>query len=150
MYQDEVIDEEYNAIELATRAHYGQRDKLGELYIFHCIRVMMKFPIEQKDKRIVAVLHDTIEDTELEYEHLHEAGFSVAVIAAIEALTKLDDEHYDEYLERVKSNPIALAVKKADIADNQSRLNELYRIDRQTARRLDNKYHNAMRILNRK
>ena len=142
------VDEISNAIELATRAHYGQVDKQGELYILHPLRVMMKF--DDKDDRIIAVLHDAIEDSELELEDLDDYGFSDYVISIIDLLTKKEGQEYNEYLETIKENPVAKKIKLADIEDNISRLNGLYKIDRPTARRLERKYSEAKRFLNKR
>jgi len=142
------IDELCNAIELACRAHYFKFDKQGEPYILHPLRVMLKFTDEKE--RIVAILHDVIEDSELELSDLDDYGFSDSVLIAIEALTCLPDENYFDYLARVKENPLALKVKFADLEDNINRLNTLYRVDRSTARRLERKYYEAKKFLNRK
>lgn len=139
------IDELSNAIELATRAHYCQKDKVGEPYIFQSLRVMMTF--KNKDSRIAAILKDVIECSELTLEDLDEAGFSDAIIHIVGLLTQLPDENYFDYLDKIKKNEIALAVKIADIQDNINRLSELYRIDRNEARKLDRKYSEAMRFL---
>lgn len=142
---NELIDEFSIALELATRAHYGQVDKLGEPYILHPIRVMLNFTDEKL--RIIALLHDTIEDTDLELSDLDDAGFSDSVILAIESLTKLPDENYIDYLVRVKNNHLAKEVKLADIKDNIIRLDVLYKVDRQEARKLDRKYSEAKKFL---
>lgn len=143
------IDEISNAIELATRAHYNQFDKQGEPYIFHPLRVMMKF--SDKEERIIAVLHDTIEDSELELSDLDDCGFSDYVINIVDILTrKKDYETYEQYLENVRQNPVALRIKLADIADNESRLNDLWKIDRNEYRRLEKKYRNARKILSKR
>ena len=104
------------AISLATKAHKKQTDKNGESYIQHPLRVMAR--VQSNTEKIVAVLHDIIEDTEYTIENLREHGYSKKVLEAIECLTKRDDEEYDEYVKRCKSNPIAKKVKIADLEDN--------------------------------
>ncbi len=104
------------AVELAHIAHDGQVDKGGQPYIGHPLRVMNN--VKTNDEKIVAVLHDTIEDSDLTLEDLRVAGFSDRVIEAIDAITKLEGEKSKDYLKRVMSNPIALKVKIADMTDN--------------------------------
>jgi len=104
------------AIEIAAQAHSGQRDKGGEPYILHPLRVMMRMATE--DERIVAVLHDVVEDPEMTLERLRSEGFSAAVVAAIEALTKLPGEDRLQAATRAARNPLARKVKLADNAEN--------------------------------
>jgi (p)ppGpp synthase/HD superfamily hydrolase len=107
-----------DAIALAARAHRGQRYSSPERepYIFHPLRVMLSLgdPVDQ----IVGVLHDTIEDTDLELRHLVEGGYSPEAVAAVDALTHRAHESYDEYIERVAANGIARRVKLADLREN--------------------------------
>ena len=104
------------AISLATEAHKGQTDKNGDPYILHPLRVMAR--VQSETEKIVAVLHDIVEDTDYTIENLRDNGYSKQVLEAIECLTKRDGEDYDEYLNRCKSNPIARKVKIADLEDN--------------------------------
>lgn len=75
------------AIGIAVIAHPGQRDKGGEPYIAHPLRVMLRMTTEEK--RIVAVLHDAVEDPRFTFEDLLAAGITSPVVSALEALTKL-------------------------------------------------------------
>jgi (p)ppGpp synthase/HD superfamily hydrolase len=132
------------AIKLATEAHAGQIDKCGEPYIFHPLRVMMTVqgtPIY----RVVAVLHDVLEDTDCQIRDLEE-HFDMMTIEALKAMTHLGNEPYGAYLQRVKENPIALVVKVADIKDNASP-SRLYKLDRDTIQRLTIKYSDALKFL---
>ena len=71
------------------------------------------------DEKIVGVLHDVIEDTDWTFEKLAEEGFSQEVISALRCVTKLsENENYDEFIDRVKKNPLAVAVKINDLTDN--------------------------------
>ena len=85
-----------DAIALAARAHRGQQysSPEAEPYIFHPLRVMLCLadPIEQ----VAAVLHDAIEDTELELSDLVGAGYSPEVVAAVDRLTHRAEESYEE------------------------------------------------------
>lgn len=105
---------------IARAAHTGQVDKIGVNYIEHPRRVAARFnPTTQPDETAVAWLHDVIEDTPVTAAELLEAGFPDHVVAAVELLTKNSAEHtLDAYYARIRENPLALAVKTADIADN--------------------------------
>jgi (p)ppGpp synthase/HD superfamily hydrolase len=107
-----------DAIALAAKAHRGQRyaSPEGEPYVFHPLRVMLRFsdPADQ----IAAVLHDAIEDTDLSINDLAEAGYTADVVAAIECLTHRGDETYDDYIDRVARNDVARRVKIADVNEN--------------------------------
>lgn len=105
------------AIEIATQAHEGQVDKAGNAYIGHPLRVMEMGKTEEE--KIVGVLHDLIEDTPWTFEMLEAEGFSPEVIAALKCVTKIsENENYDDFIERVKKNPLAIAVKVNDLTDN--------------------------------
>lgn len=105
------------AIEIAREAHQGQLDKVGRDYIGHPIRVMEMGKTE--DEKIVGILHDVIEDTDWTFERLAEEGFSQEVIASLRCVTKLsENENYDDFIDRVKKNPLAVAVKINDLTDN--------------------------------
>ena len=105
------------AIEIATEAHKGQYDKAGNDYIGHPLRVMEMGKTE--NEKIVGVLHDVVEDTDWTFEALAAEGFSEEVIAALRCVTKLsENENYDDFIERVKKNPLAVAVKINDLSDN--------------------------------
>ena len=105
------------AIEIATEAHKGQFDKAGREYIGHPIRVMEMGKTE--DEKIVGVLHDVIEDTDWTFERLEAEGFSQEVINALRCVTKTsENENYDEFIDRVKKNPLAASVKINDLTDN--------------------------------
>lgn len=105
------------AIEIAKEAHKGQFDKSGKDYIGHPLRVMEMGKTEEE--KIVGVLHDVIEDTDWTFEALAEEGFSKEIIDALRCVTKLsENENYDDFIERVKKNPLAVAVKINDLSDN--------------------------------
>lgn len=106
-----------NAIKLATDAHAGQVDKGGQPYILHPLRVMLAMAIT--DERIVAVLHDVVEDTDVCCDHLYWVhGFKPDIVTAIAALTRRNGEDYFDFIRRVAANSIARAVKIADLRDN--------------------------------
>ena len=104
------------AIEIAKTAHEGQVDKGGHPYINHPLRVMNN--LETVEEKIVAVLHDAVEDSDLQIEDLRTEGFGEEILLAIAAITKLEGEKRKDYLKRVELNKIALRVKIADMSDN--------------------------------
>ncbi|MEG4840437.1 GTP pyrophosphokinase [Microcoleus sp. B9-D4] len=104
------------AIAIAAKAHEGQVDKAGNLYIAHSLFVMDN--VNSLEQKIVAVLHDAVEDSELTLEQLRSEGFPEVLVSAIEAITKIEGEPYAAYLERVIANPIALQVKIVDVTHN--------------------------------
>lgn len=104
------------AIAFAAKQHSGQVDKANVPYILHPLRVMLNVPsIEHK---IVAVLHDVLEDTETSTDDLYRLGFQPQIIEAIVALTKQKGESRIEAAQRTVQNPLARVVKLADITDN--------------------------------
>lgn len=131
------------AIEIAVAAHTGQRDKGGEPYILHPLRVMLR--MQSEEERIVAVLHDVVEDSPYTFQDLLADGFSQSVVAALEALTKLPGESRLEAAQRAARNPLARTVKLADNADNS----DLSRIPQPAAQDLDRleQYRQVRQIL---
>ena len=105
------------AIEIATEAHRGQFDKAGNEYVGHPLRVMEAGKC--MNEKIVGVLHDVVEDSDWTFERLLSEGFSNEIVEALRCVTKLsEDEPYDNFINRVKSNPLAVAVKLNDLSDN--------------------------------
>lgn len=119
------------AIEIAAHAHAGQYDKAGQPYILHPLRLM--FSVEGADERIVAVLHDVVEDTAVTFFDLEAAAFSKVVVEAVRALTKVPGETRLDAAQRAAKNPIARTVKLADVSDNMN----LSRISNPTHRDLE-------------
>jgi (p)ppGpp synthase/HD superfamily hydrolase len=105
------------AIEIAIEAHSGQLDtNNGRPYIEHPFRVMNAgYTLQEK---IVGIMHDIIEDTEWTLEQLIKEGFSPSIVDAVDAMTRRDNESYDEYILRLQKNPIAVRVKINDLSDN--------------------------------
>lgn len=104
------------AIALAATAHAGQRDKGGQPYILHPLRVMLR--LESDEERIAGVLHDIVEDTDVTLDALRTEGFSETVVSAVEALTKRPGETRLQAAARAAQHPVARAVKLADNAEN--------------------------------
>ena len=110
-----------SAFEVALDGHKDQRRKSGEAYIFHPIAVAK---IVARDIGLgatsiaAALMHDVVEDTDVTYIELAEAGMSLRVIAAVRALTKIKGQGYDEYRDAVFANRDAMIVKLADLRHN--------------------------------
>lgn len=105
-----------DAIALAVKAHQGQLDKNGQPYILHPLRVM--FRLEGDVEKIVGILHDVVEDSDLTFEDLREMGYGDDIIEALDGVTRRNDETYDEFVQRSRQHPISLRVKLADLEDN--------------------------------
>jgi len=134
------------AICLAATLHDGQTDKGGKPYILHPLRIMLK--CETNDERIVAILHDVVEDTELTIEKLYEMGFPDHIVDAVDCLTKRKKETYDEYIERIGKNELARKVKMLDLEDNMD-LSRLKKVTEKDLERLK-KYTKALAKLKEK
>jgi (p)ppGpp synthase/HD superfamily hydrolase len=132
-----------DAIALAVEAHRGQREKAGKPYILHVLRVM--FRCETETERIVAVLHDVVEDTGRSFDDLRKMGYSEEVLAALDCVTKRDGEEYQQFVARAASNPVAKRVKIADLEDNMD-VRRLIRVEPKDGERLA-KYVIAWRTL---
>src|SRR5262249_25658451 len=104
------------AIELAAGAHAGTRDKNGSAYVLHPLRLMMRQ--QGEEAMIVAVLHDTVEDTDLTLEDLKQAGFSDYVLEAVKLVTRDEKDSYADFVAKCAAHPLARAVKLADLEDN--------------------------------
>lgn len=114
------------AIDIALKAHAGQTDRAGMPYVGHIIRVMNAGRTEAE--KIVGVLHDIVEDTDYTFERLSADGFPDYIVEAIRCLTKVSEqEPYSEFIERIKHNELAVAVKINDLSDNMDvrRLNDI-------------------------
>src|SRR4051812_49066425 len=96
------------ALQIAVSAHRGQLDKSGQPYILHPLRVMAG--VDGDDAKIVGLLHDVVEDTDVTLDDLRAPGFSEAVLAAMMLLTHEKSDTYADYVVRIKADPIARAV----------------------------------------
>ena len=111
------------AIDIACQFHKGQKDRGGLAYILHPLHVMES--VDTVAYKIVAVLHDIIEDTEVDEEYLLNRGISEHLVEVISLLTRCEGETYEEYIEHIASNKIAIEVKLEDLKHNMdlTRLN---------------------------
>lgn len=131
------------AIQIAVSAHKEQVDKSGQPYILHLIRVMGAGETEQE--KICGVLHDLVEDTDWTFEKLENEGFSEEIISALKCVTKQENEDYDAFINRIKTNPLAIKVKINDLRDNMD-ITRLVHITEKDTERL-NKYLKAYQEL---
>lgn len=131
------------AITLAAAHHEGQTDKGGNPYIFHPLRLMLR--ASNEEEQIVAVLHDTIEDTKLTLDDLRNEGFSETIVEAVDSLSRRKKESYEDFILRIKQNRLASRVKILDLQDNT----DLTRVKKNTEKdrkRLE-KYNKALDVL---
>ncbi len=137
---------DYNkTLEFVKKAFEGKTDKGGKPYIEHLLFVANK--MKSEEEKIVGLLHDIVEDIEgITLETLKQMGYSENIVKAVDAMTKRKGEDYEEYLKRVKQNPIARKVKLADLEHNM----DLSRIENPTEKdyeRIEKKYKKALKIL---
>ena len=131
------------AIDIAITAHQGLKDKVGKPYITHVMRVMERCKTEEE--KIVAALHDVVEDTSTTIDDLRKEGFSEKVLAAVAAITKNKGESKSHYIGRVRKNPLAIRVKLNDLEDNMD-IRRLPKISDSDVERLS-KYLQIYRML---
>ena len=131
------------AMRIAFDAHKDQVDRSGVPYIFHPMHLAEQMTDEERT--CAALLHDVVEDTDLTFEDLAEQGIPETVIAALKLLTHDDAVPYLEYVDNIKENPIAAAVKLADLRHNS----DLTRLDAVSQKDLDRvkKYSDAIALL---
>lgn len=103
---------------IATNAHAGQFDRGGRPYILHPLKVMHYLKTDDEELQCIALGHDVVEDTDVTYTDLRDAGISERVIVGIAALTKQPGDTYDEYKLRVMQNKDAMLVKLCDLRHN--------------------------------
>lgn len=131
------------ALMIAAKAHAGQTDKAGAAYIFHPIRVSCRcFTDEEK---IVSLLHDVIEDTDVTEDYLLSEGFPRNIVDSVLSVTRNEDESYDDFIKRCRLNPIGRQVKLHDLEDNMD-ISRLRQVTEKDLARL-NKYIEAYRYL---
>ncbi len=104
------------ALQIATEAHRGQTDKAGADYIGHPSRVAARCSTDEE--RIVALLHDTVEDTWVTPEWLLAEGFPRTIVDAVLSVTRREGETYADFVARAALNPIGRQVKIHDLEDN--------------------------------
>ena len=132
-----------HAMNLCFQAHKDQMDKSGVPYVFHPIHLAEQMTDETST--IVALLHDVVEDTDYTLDDLKKMGFGEEAIAALKLLTHDDGVPYMEYVANIKQNPVARAVKMADLKHN-SDVSRVEFVDEKMQKRYE-KYKAAMELL---
>ena len=127
---------------LAAIAHAGAVDKAGAPYIEHPKRVAAR--LEEPAEKVVALLHDVVEDTDTTLDKIREC-FGPETAEAVNAITHRKGEPWADYLARVKANPIAKAVKIPDLIDN-SNLSRIPHVTMKDVKR-QAKYNKALKKL---
>lgn len=110
------MDQIQLAQQICQEAHFGQLDKAGEPYYLHPFAVADM--CETEEEKVVAYLHDVLEDSEYDEMYLRMCGFSDKVVEAVKTLTKGVDEDYMQYIDKISQNKLATAVKLADLSHN--------------------------------
>ena len=131
------------AYKIAFEAHRDQLDKTGLPYIHHPLH--LAFQMSDEVTTCVALLHDVVEDSDMTFEELEKLGFGGEIINALRLLTHADDVPYMDYVREIKKNPVAAAVKRADLMHNS----DMTRLDVVTEKDLQRaeKYKKALEIL---
>lgn len=150
-FEYESMDEEYyklydKVLTLVTEKHKGQRDKARKPYMGHIARVMRE--CWSPEAKIVALLHDIVEDTDVDERFLRSYGVPEEIIRSVMAITKREGEDYMDFIDRVANDEMAMEVKIADLEDNMD-IRRLNNLEEEDFRRLQ-KYHNAWKLLKNK
>lgn len=131
------------ALKLCFEAHKDQVDKSGLPYVYHPFHLAEQ--METEDTVIVALLHDVVEDTEYTLDDIRAMGFPERIVEALSYMTHDDAVPYLDYVAKIKENPIATAVKLADLKHN-SDLTRLDAVDEKALERVE-KYREAIKLL---
>lgn len=108
------------AIRIAAKVHKGQVDRFGKPYILHVMRVMMRG--HDLDEQVLGALHDVLERSDMTAAELEKKGFTPRVVKALDHITRRAGETYEEYIDRVVQDNLAIRVKLHDLADKMDLL----------------------------
>jgi len=134
------------AILIASTVHASQKDKGGNAYILHPIRIMMRLRTTDDELMQIAILHDVVEDSkEWDIEKLAAEGFSYRVLTALDLLTHNSEDSYQDYIKNISTNADAIRVKIEDLRDN-SDITRLKGLKEKDFKRME-KYHRAFQFL---
>ncbi len=135
------------AIRLAAKVHKGQVDRFGKPYILHVMRVMMRG--QDLDEQVLGALHDVLERSDLTLDDLAKKGFPDRVLRALPHISRIDGETYEQYIDRVVQDNLALRVKIHDLADKMDLLH-VDQLDPSDLRRYNKQlaaYHRMKKLL---
>lgn len=131
------------AARIAAQARESQTDKAGEAYVLYPMR--MALCCRTNAERIVALLHDVVEDSPWTLAQLAGEGFPLEIVAGIDGMTRREGESYETFVDRAAQNPLSAYVKRLDLEDNMNVL-RLGEVTEKDLTRLQ-KYHAAYRHL---
>ncbi len=103
------------AIRLAAKVHSGQVDRFGQPFLLHVLRVATRGV--DNDERLLGALHDVLERSDLTILDLRRKGFPAHVLTALRHITRVGNESYESYIDRVVKNSLAVRVKVHDLGD---------------------------------
>ncbi|MBR2024940.1 MAG: GTP pyrophosphokinase [Clostridia bacterium] len=132
------------ALKLCFEAHKNQVDKTNMPYVFHPFHLAEQMKDEYST--VCALLHDVVEDTDYTFKDLENMNFPKEVIEALKLLTHEESVPYMDYVKALSVNPIAKAVKIADLTHN-SDTSRLDVVDEYALKR-EEKYKKALEFLN--
>lgn len=134
------------AISIAAQAHENQKDKGGNAYILHPIRIMMRLRTTDEELMTIAILHDVVEDDDTwTLDRLKSEGFSDRVIDALRLLTHDNHDTYERYIGKISSNRDATRIKLEDLRDN-SDITRMKGVSQSDLDRMQ-KYHKSFKYL---
>ena len=131
------------ALKLSFEAHKDQLDKSGIPYVYHPFHLAEQ--METEDAVVVALLHDVVEDTVYTLDDIRAMGFPERIVKSLALMTHDKSVPYMEYVKKIKSDPVAKAVKLADLRHN-SDLSRLDYVDERALERIE-KYKKAIALL---
>jgi len=108
------------AIRLAAKVHRGQVDRFNKPYILHVMRVMMRG--HDLEEQVLGALHDVLERSTLTADDITKKGFSPRIVKALQHITRVPQETYEQYIDRVMEDNLAIRVKLHDLADKMDLL----------------------------
>ncbi len=108
----------YKSLQIVTRVFSDKKDKGGFPYVLHFLKVYSG--VSDYNEKVCALLHDIIEDTDVDYDDLRKIGYPEEIIEVLTILTKLKGEDYKDYISRIvnSDNTHAMNIKLADLRHN--------------------------------
>jgi (p)ppGpp synthase/HD superfamily hydrolase len=134
-----------DALSVALEAHRGQwyPAREPEPFILRPLRVMLGVTAGQA--RIVALLHDVVEDSTVTLADLANHGFEPRILHGVDCMSRRTGEPYEDYIERVATDDLAREVKLSDLSDNLANNRALPATPDSLARIA--RYEQALRVL---